>query len=171
MSSYEPKHVLKSFSGKPFVHTCILQVIYERSAYGMPAIWSDTFFEWFRFEWDIPLESYSPKHASVVLWYNIVCIQQAHWYIAIWCVSTHDNKLTYLMTAYYTHNDGFTANVASFCKEKVGQLHYTLQCLFNYANIKFEEVYYRTSLQDCCLVEIKKEHKVWEFFALNINYN
>ena len=29
-------------------------------------------------------------------------------------------KLTYLMTAYYTPDDGFTANNASFYKNKVG---------------------------------------------------
>ena len=40
-------------------------------------------------------------------------------------------KLTHLMTAYYKPNDYFTANDASFYKNKVGWLHYTLQCLFN----------------------------------------
>ena len=38
---------------------------------------------------------------------------------------------TYLMTAYYTPNDGFTANYVSFYKSIVDQLHYTLQGLFN----------------------------------------
>ena len=40
-------------------------------------------------------------------------------------------KLKYLMTAYYTPHDDFTPNDASFYKNEVGQLHYTLQCLFN----------------------------------------
>ena len=42
------------------------------------------------------------------------------------------------MTAYDTPNDSFTANDAMFYKKKVGQLHYTLQCLklIVYTNIK-----------------------------------
>ena len=33
------------------------------------------------------------------------------------------------MTAFYTPNDGFTANDATFYKNKVSQLHYTFQCI------------------------------------------
>ena len=49
-------------------------------------------------------------------------------------------KLTYLMTAYYTPNDGFTANSASFYKNKVGYvatLHVAVSSqLIVYANIE-----------------------------------
>ena len=41
-------------------------------------------------------------------------------------------KLTYLMTAYYAPNDGFTANDASFYNNNDGYLYYTLQGLFKY---------------------------------------
>ena len=34
---------------------------------------SETFFVWFRVVLEIRLESYSPRHASVVLWCSIVC--------------------------------------------------------------------------------------------------
>ena len=52
-------------------------------------------------------------------------------YIANCYATMSDNKLMYLMTAYYTPNDSFTANDALFYKNKLGQLHYTLWCLFN----------------------------------------
>ena len=42
-------------------------------------------------------------------------------YIAIWCV-TYLTKLTLLMTVPYAPNDGFTANDASFYKNKVGYM-------------------------------------------------
>ena len=41
---------------------------------------------------------------------HCVCIPQASTYIAIWYTTTHNNKTTYIMTAYYTTNDSFAAN-------------------------------------------------------------
>ena len=66
------------------VHTHItwrLQVICGRSAYGMIALLLDTFLMWFRVVRENQLESYGPRHASVVVWY-----------IAILCTTMHDNK-------------------------------------------------------------------------------
>ena len=47
------------------------------------------------------------------------------------------------MTAYYTPNDCFTANDASFYKKKVDYLCYMLQCLqlIMYAKIKITKRY------------------------------
>ena len=44
---------------------------------------------------------------------HCVCILQACTYIAIWCAAMHDNKTHVYKTAYYTLNDGFTANDTS----------------------------------------------------------
>ena len=74
------------FSNKPFVHiqlylrhiTWKLQVICGHSAYWMTAILLDTFSVWFRFAWEIGLESYCPRNRLFVLWYNIVCIYCKH---------------------------------------------------------------------------------------------
>ena len=63
-----------------------------------------------------------------------VCI-----FIAIWYATMPDIKTHVLMTAYMynTPNGGFTANDALFYKNKLGQLHYTLQFqLIVYAVIK-----------------------------------
>ena len=48
-----------------------LQVV--RSAYRTVALLSKTFLVWFRVSWEIQLESYGPRHASVILWYFIAC--------------------------------------------------------------------------------------------------
>ena len=62
-------------------HLCILThivwkllVVHKCSAYRMTALLSETFLEWFRVACVIRLESYSPRHTSVVLWYNNVCV-------------------------------------------------------------------------------------------------
>ena len=61
------------------------------------------------------------------------------------CMTT---KLTYLITAYYTPNDGFTANLSYCYESKVGQLHYTLlSCeLIVYTNTKITKRYCRIFL-------------------------
>ena len=42
---------------------------------------------------EIGMESYGPRHTSVILQYNIVVlILQAHTYIAVCCATMHDNK-------------------------------------------------------------------------------
>ena len=101
-----------------------LRGIYGRSAYRMTALLPDTFLVWFRVAREIWLERYSPRSALVVLWYKIVCIHvycnhaYIHYYLV--CNYAWQLKLMYLMTAYYTPNNGFTANDASYYKNKVG---------------------------------------------------
>ena len=79
--SYGSKHALQSVSDKPFVctymHNLKLQVIHGCSAYQTTALLFETFFVWFRVASEILLDSYGPRHTSVVLWYKIVCILQA----------------------------------------------------------------------------------------------
>ena len=51
---------------------------------------------------------------------HCVCILQAI-HTSLFCMQLHTTtKLTYLMTAYYMPNDGFTANNALFYDNKVG---------------------------------------------------
>ena len=61
-------------------------------------------------------------------------VLQARIYIAIWYATTLDDK-THVpydcIITYYTPYDGFTANDASFYKNKIVQLHYTLQWIFS----------------------------------------
>ena len=61
----------------PISHLCVLthiawklQVIYECSVYQTIALLLETLLEWFRVAWEIRLESYGRRCASVVLWYN-----------------------------------------------------------------------------------------------------
>ena len=82
---------------KPFVrtytHNLKLHITYGCSACWTTALLLEIFLVWFRGAWQIWLESYSPKHTSVILCYNIVVyILQACTYIAIWCATIHDNK-------------------------------------------------------------------------------
>ena len=64
-------------------HLCVLlhicwkqQVIhvYGCSAYQTTALLSKTFLVWFWVAWEIWLKSYGPRHMSVVLWHNILCL-------------------------------------------------------------------------------------------------
>ena len=125
------KHASQSLCDKPFLHiqctysrhiTWKLQVIYGRSAYRMTAILSETFFVWFRVALEIRLKSYGPRHTLVLLWYDIVCMYTASLYIHYYFgTQLHlTTKLTYIMTAYYTPSNSFTANDALFYKNKVG---------------------------------------------------
>ena len=71
-----------------------VQDIYGCSADRTTAILSETFFVWFRCAREIWLESYGPRHKSVVLWHNIVCVycKPVIAHIAIWCETIQDNK-------------------------------------------------------------------------------
>ena len=51
-----------------------LQVVCKCSAYRTTGILSETFFVCFNIALQIRLESYGPRHVSVVLWYHIVCV-------------------------------------------------------------------------------------------------
>ena len=83
---------------------------------------SETLFVWFRIALEIQLDSYGPRHVSVILSYDIVCIHCWSIYILLFGTQLHlATKLTYLMSAYmyYTLNGGFTADDASFYENKV----------------------------------------------------
>ena len=87
LASYGSKHVSQCLSGKQFVRmythiTWKVQVIYWTFAYRTTALQSETFLVCFRVAWEIQLESFGPRYASVVLWYNIVCVH-------VYCKSLH----------------------------------------------------------------------------------
>ena len=127
MASYASKHASQSLFDNPFyaysVLRCItwkVQVVHECSAYRTTAILSEIFV-WFRVAIQIRLESYSPRHTSVVLWYHIVCIYCKPLYTSLFGTQRRlTTKLAHLMTAYYSPNDGFTVNNASFASNKGG---------------------------------------------------
>ena len=98
-----------------------LQVVCGCSAYWMTAILLVTFFVWFRVALEIWLESYGPRHASVILLCNIVCIYCKPTSTSLFGTQLRlTTKLMYFMTAYYTQNNSFIANNAPFYKSKVG---------------------------------------------------
>ena len=119
-----------------FVLTCItwkLQVIYGCSGDRMTAVQLETFFVRFRVAWEIWLESYGPRHASVMC----MCVYCKPVHTSLYGAQVHiTTKLTYLMNAHYMPNDSFTV----------------------YANIKMTDRCYCTSLWECCQAT-KKEHK------------
>ena len=106
IARYTSKCALQSLSDKPLSHIqCILihktrklQVICGHSAYWMTLILSETIFVLFRFVLEIQLEIYGPRHASVTLWYDIVCVYCKPPYIhryLMWnytCTCMPDNK-------------------------------------------------------------------------------
>ena len=83
LSSYGSKHAPQSLSDKPlcmlYKHKSKNIGPYGHSGYRMTTV----LLEKFRVTWWIWLESCGPRHALVVLWYNVVCILQAHAYIVI----------------------------------------------------------------------------------------
>ena len=73
-----------------------IQIICGHSAYRTTVILSETLLMWFKGALEIWLESYSPRHASVVLWYNTVHAYTASPYVhCFWYGTTPDNK-TYI---------------------------------------------------------------------------
>ena len=122
-ASYSSKHTWQSLSDKPFVHTHVLTVC-THNLKTKGHIWT------FRISNDCsiikdisclscmrdPTGKLRPQtHIDQSLTQNCVRTLKAHTYIAIWCATTHDNKThvhMYLMTAYYTLNNSFTANDA-----------------------------------------------------------
>ena len=101
MASYASKHALQSLSDKSFLHNSVLrritwklQVIHKCSVYRMTAILSETFFVWFRVAMQIWLESYDPRHALVVLWYDIVCVYCKPVYTSLYGTLRLTTKLT-----------------------------------------------------------------------------
>ena len=98
--SYGSKHSSQFF---PISHLCILthitwqqQVIYRHSAYRMTSLLSNTFLVWFRVAREIQMESYGPRHASVVLWYKLVCVYCKPIYTSLFGAQTTHDKLTHV---------------------------------------------------------------------------
>ena len=68
----------------PISHFCVpsvlrritwkLKVICGSLVYLTTSMLSKTLFVWFRVALEIQLESYGPRHVSVVLWYDVVCV-------------------------------------------------------------------------------------------------
>ena len=111
----------------PISHLCILahislkvQAVYGCFACQMTTLLSETFLVFFIVAWEIHWRATGPRHVSVVLWYNIVCIYCKPIQISLFGAQLHViTQLMYLMTAYYIPNGGFTANSTSFYKDKV----------------------------------------------------
>ena len=84
----------------PISHLCVLthitwklQVIYGHSAYQTSALVLKTFPLQIRVALEIQLESYGPRHISVILWYNITCVYCKPIHTSLfWCATMHDNK-------------------------------------------------------------------------------
>ena len=104
-----------------------LQVIYGYSAHRKTTLLSDTFLVRFKVTWGIRQESYGPRRSSVVILYKIACLYSKPQHTSLF----REQLLTW-MTESYTSKDRFVANDASFYKNKVSHLKFTLQCLFNW---------------------------------------
>ena len=129
--SYASKHALQCLLINHLcIHTLLswkLEVIHGYSAYQMTGLPSETVLLLFRVEWEIWLESYSPRHVSVVFWYNIVYVycKLVHTLLFSAHATKHDNKThlpydcklhtKWLRTTY----QAFTVNNGLFCKSKV----------------------------------------------------
>ena len=109
-------------------------------------------------------ELWSKTRIGRSLIYDIVCIYCKSVYTSLFGTQLHlTTKLTYLMNAYmyYTPNGCFTANNASFNKNKVGQLHDTLQFqLIVFAIIKMTGRGTTVPLYEFAAKQPKKEYKL-----------
>ena len=96
--------------------------------------------------------------------YDIGCIHYKSVYTSLFGTQLcRTAKLTYLMIAcmYYAPNNGFTANDASFCNNKVGQLRDTLQFhLIVYVIIKITRSSTTVPLYEFAAKLPKKEHNL-----------
>ena len=136
MARCASKRTSQSLSGKPFcVYSALRHITWKLQAIcGILTYWttarcilSETLFGWFRFALEIQLECYGPRHALVVLWHGCVCVYCKSVYTSLFGTQLSlTTKLTYLMTAYHTQNDGFTTSDASFLRTKLAS--YTTRC-------------------------------------------
>ena len=111
----------------PINHLCILtritwklQVVHGHSAYRTTALLLGTFLVWLRVAWEIWLESYNPRHASVIS-DTTLCAYTASHFIHPYLVCNYawqENSCS--LQLFYTPNIGFTANDASFYKNTIG---------------------------------------------------
>ena len=129
-------------------------------AYWTTAMLSEIFFVWFRAAWEIRLESYGPRHTSVVLWYNIVCICCKPIYIAIWCSCNYtqqqNSRILWLDTRHQTMD--LLPRMHPFIEQNwLATLHVVVSVqLIVYSNIT--TIY--TALWICCQAARKKEDKL-----------
>ena len=90
----------------------------------MTAILSETFFVWFRVSLEIQPESYGLRRAlGIVCYMTLYAYTVSSVYTLLFVTQLHlTTKLMYLMTAcmYYAPKGAFTANNASFYKNKFG---------------------------------------------------
>ena len=89
----------------------------------MTAILSKTFFVWLSCTIEFQLESYGPRHTSVDLSYDIVCVYCMSVYTSLFGTQLRlTTKLTNVVSAYmyYTPNGRSTANNELFYKSEVG---------------------------------------------------
>ena len=131
-------------------HLCILtpitwrlQVIYGRSPYWMTALLSEIFLVGFRVAQEIQMDSYGLRHVSFILWYKMVRLNCKPWYTSLFGVQlcmTTKLMYMYLMTAYCTLNDSFTANAWCIILEEqswLTMLHVAVSFpLIVYSNVK-----------------------------------
>ena len=140
IGDYGSKHTSQCLSNKPFVHTYthitwnfrsyvdilhIQQLLY----YQRQSLCGSKLHE--RANWRAMFPdthgSFSDTLLSV---YTVSLYIHCHMCIWPWCATIcMTTKLMYLMTAYYTRKNGFTANDAMFYKSKLSLLHYMLSCL------------------------------------------
>ena len=125
LTSYVSKHTSQYLSDKPFGRT------YTRNFKTTGYIWTfcisnncstiEDVYCVVRAAWEIPLESYGPKQKLPSFSSKKLCAYTAYLYtcITMYVQVCMTMKLMYLMTAYYTPNDGFTANNILY-KSKVG---------------------------------------------------
>ena len=105
-----------------YIHNLKVPFVHGSSGYWMTALSPKTFVVWFGVAWEFQLESNSPRHASVILWYNIVSVYCKHFHALLFSMQLHmTTQLMYSrLRLYYTPKDGFTANDALFNKNKFG---------------------------------------------------
>ena len=113
-----------------------LQVIDGHLACWTTALLSKTFLIWLRVVWKIRLESKGPRHASVVLWYNII--------VCTYCKPVHTSLLGHNYAWQKTHvpYDCILHNKQQFyCQRRLATLHVAVSFqLIMYINIKITEV-------------------------------
>ena len=144
MVSYVSKHVLQSL-----LISHLFQLETYRSYMDVQCIE-------FRVAWEIWLESYGPRHALFILWYNIICIYcKPFQYTTIWCTTTHFNK------TYVPYHYTLLIKQWLYCKQCIvlcgkiwlATLHIAVSFhIILYASIKITIRYYHTSLRVCCQV-------------------
>ena len=125
---YASKHASQCLSDKPFPPTCLDTELENFRAYMdfqhiklLVCYWKHSLcclelHE--RFDWITTAPAQTRIGLSLIQ--RCVCILPAHTYITIWCITSHDNK-THVPYDWRPHTkNSFSANDASFYKNKFG---------------------------------------------------